>query len=454
MKDIKITVYIVSHNYGRYLQEAIESVLRQTTGKWELLIIDDNSTDNTQEVAALYRNDRRIKILTTKGLGLPSVANLASRLARGEYIIRLDADDVFDENILLVLSNYLDRHPEAAFIFPDYYLVDQQGEVIHCESRQRMYQNNHLLDIPANGACTMIRKTVLLEIGGYREDLGAQDGFDLWTKVLRKHKCANVNLPLFYYRRHGENLTDNHIRIFTARRAIKKDAVKAKLEENRPVIAVIPCRKNYDFVPNLWNKKLGKKTLLDIAVQTCLASSVFDKVVVTSDTDTVKKYLAKYRDPRLSFVKRSSESTLNSRSIVSTLEHITSVLGCAENGITVLSYIQAPFTTTEMLEEAVFTLLLNDTDSAFAVEEIKENVFKRTSFGLMPINFQGRVKSDFDFVFKEIMASLAARHSNFKTGSLTGSRVSYFTIPKDEIFFIQTKRDYEIAKILKRQRKK
>src|SRR5262245_6069839 len=125
----KVTVYVVSHNYGRFLPEAIESVLRQHYEDWELLLIDDNSTDNTAEVMRLYESDPRVRIFRTTGIGLPAVANLALREARGDYLIRLDGDDVFDENILFVMTSYLDRHPELALVFPDYYLMDEGGEI-------------------------------------------------------------------------------------------------------------------------------------------------------------------------------------------------------------------------------------------------------------------------------------------------------------------------------------
>jgi glycosyltransferase involved in cell wall biosynthesis len=115
----RITVYIASRNYGRFLGEAIESVLRQTVDDWELLLIDDGSTDDTSQVMDLYRGHPRIKIHRTDGIGLPAVSNLALREAKGDYIIRLDGDDFFDENILLILGSYLDRDGELALVFPD-----------------------------------------------------------------------------------------------------------------------------------------------------------------------------------------------------------------------------------------------------------------------------------------------------------------------------------------------
>ncbi|MDA7721058.1 glycosyltransferase family 2 protein, partial [Alphaproteobacteria bacterium] len=118
----KISVYIVSHNYGRYVEEAINSVLYQSIDDWELLLFDDGSSDNTYEILAKFENYCRVRVFRTEGLGLQKICNIAVKEARGKYIIRLDGDDVFEPDILLVLSNHLDRNPKVGLVFPDYYL--------------------------------------------------------------------------------------------------------------------------------------------------------------------------------------------------------------------------------------------------------------------------------------------------------------------------------------------
>lgn len=447
-KNTKITVYITSHNYGKYLQDAVESILRQSAEGWELILINDGSSDNTSDIMSLYKNDPRVRFFSTKGIGLPAVANFVLKKSRGKYIMRLDADDVADENIVLVLGTYLDKHPDIALVFPDYYLTDELGGITAQERRQPIHYSNHLLDMPANGACTMIRKEALLALGGYREDLGAQDGFDIWTKIKRAYKCANINLPLFYYRRHGKNLTENHIRIINARREIKKDACAVNLKKFRPITAVIPCRTNYDIYPNLWSMKINGETLLDRAIKTSMASSILDRIVVTCDNPAVKKVIANHKDKRLEFVERSTDSTLNSRPISHTLEHIIRNHGNGWKGITALLYIQAPLTTTSIMEESIYTLVMNDSDSAFAVQEIATPLYKRTPHGLMPISQSGNIKSDFDSIYGETMTSVATRNINLKTGSLAGAKISYFVVPKEESFFINSKMDFEIARSL------
>lgn len=444
----KVTVYVVSHNYGSFLMDAVESVLRQTYDDWEMLIIDDKSTDNTREVMEYYKGDARIRLIHTAGIGLNAVCNLALKEAKGKYIIRLDGDDIFDENALLVLSNYLERNPEFSLVFPDYYLMDEFGEVFGQERRKKLQVANHLLDAPANGACTLTKVEVLKDLGGYREDLRAQDGFDLWSKIVAKYKCANVNLPLFYYRRHGNNLTNKAGHILSARRQIKKDSIFSIQDQHRPFIAVIPCRKNYDFCVDLWDQKLNGKTLLEYSIETCLASKLLDYVFVACDNDAVKKTIEKYDDKRLRFYLRKPESTLRSRSIAGTLDEIAVSVDPERKGVTLVSYVQAPFVTTDTMEESLFTLLMNQTDSTIGVEEVKSNLLRRTPFGLQYINPPSEFVTDFDVVYAEANIAMATKNINLLNGSLTGPKIGNFIVSHDECMFIDNARKLSIARII------
>lgn len=444
----KITVYIASHNYGQYLEEAVESVLRQTVDNWELLIYDDKSTDNTAEVMNCYRGDPRIQLFSTNGVGLPSICNLAIQAARGQYIIRLDGDDVFDENILLVLSNWLDRHPEHAMVFPDFFFIDEHGEVFGHERRTRVFDRSHTLDMPANGACCLIRRDVLLDLGGYREDLGRQDGFDIWVKMLGQHKCANVNIPLFYYRRHSSNLTNGVQHILHARRNIKFDAVAEDLEASRPILAVIPCRKNYDFCPDVWKREIAGKPMLQWSIEKCLRSSLFDKIIIASDNPEVAQIMARFDDPRMTYFERLSQDTIRSKNIAFTLEKITGKFDPDSRGIVVLSYLQAPFVTTASMEEAVSTLVLNKADCSFGVEEIRDRLYRRAANGLQPINPPRGITSDFDLIYREANTALASRSRNIQKGTLTGPYVVNFTVAAEECFFIDSEHDIKIANVI------
>jgi len=435
-------------NQARYLTDAIESVLRQNYTSWELIIIDDNSEDNTQEVLQRYRGTPNISIYKTDGIKLPAVCNFAIAKSQGEYIIRLDGDDIFDENILLVLGSHLDKNEDTVLVFPDYFLLDENGNILSHQRRRRLHRDNHLMEVPPNGACMLIRKSIFKEIDGYREDLGVQDGFDLWTQVHTKYKCDNVNLPLFYYRRHDQNTTNNASVIFGARRKIKQDSAAELLENVRPISVVIPCRQHYDFKEDLWKVELGGETLLKRDLKVCLKSKLFDSVIVTCDNPEAEDCVREFSDSRLSFKPRSRESTIQSTSMAITLEKIVSELDADLNGVTLIRYIQTPFVTVDILEEAVATLVLAGADSAVAVEVIQRQLYRRSGHGLEAINIRGELSSDFDTLYRDASTCVATRNKYFSRGNIIGPSVVGFEVTEKESLFIGSEIQYKLAELL------
>ena len=108
--EFLITVYITNFNYGEYIEKSIESVLNQTIKNFELIIIDDGSTDRSLEILKKYENNKDIKFIKQKNKGLNVTNNIALRISKGKYIIRLDADDWLEKKALELLSNHLGLH--------------------------------------------------------------------------------------------------------------------------------------------------------------------------------------------------------------------------------------------------------------------------------------------------------------------------------------------------------
>ena len=449
MTSCLVTVYIPSHNYGKFVGSAIESVLKQSLSDWELLLIDDGSSDNTLEVLNLYKAHPKIRIFQTQGIGLPAVCNLAISNANGKYLIRLDGDDLFHEDILLVLANQLEQNPNAALAFPDYFLMDDFGDVYHHEQRERIFDGNHIADKPPNGAGTLMRTSILKDLGGYREDLGAQDGLDIWTRIENKFAVKNVNLPLFYYRRHDSNLTKNSYRITAARRQIKKDAIAKEYGDNHPITAIIPCRENFDFRTNLWDAKVGGSTLLERDIKVCLASDLIDHVIVACDNEAAKNTVNKFNDPRLSFFLRDLKSTIRSSNIVPTINAILEkVVQPSINGITVIRYIQTPFVTSGTLDESISSLILNEVDSSLGVRPIKSSLFKRTRNGLDSLNSHQRIATDLDEFYVDSQTFSATRNRCLQKGSVISASAVCFEVSEKESFFINSEEDLIIANSL------
>ena len=159
----KVSVYIVNHNYGNYIEECISSVLNQTFKNYEIIIFDCGSSDHSKDVLKKYENISNINIKLLDNQPLAITNNMAISMSTGEYIMRLDADDYLHENAIGIMSGILDRNSNLGLVFPDYYEIDSEGNIISLISRHN-FKKVKLLDQPAHGACTMVRKENLRDI--------------------------------------------------------------------------------------------------------------------------------------------------------------------------------------------------------------------------------------------------------------------------------------------------
>ena len=195
-----ISVVITTYNYGRYIERAIRSCLDQSMPKnsYEIIVVDDASTDNTALILDNYKDDVRI-ISFTENKGLAAARNEGVKKSKGQFVVFLDADDYIHHDLLKIQSVFLEENHSLDAVSIDYYLVDEK--------------ENHREWIPSQEkpiACgIMFRKDLLIEIGLYDERFRAREEEDLRIRFLEKFKIYPIPLPLYRYRRHGNNLTDN-----------------------------------------------------------------------------------------------------------------------------------------------------------------------------------------------------------------------------------------------------
>lgn len=380
----KVTVYIVSRDYARFLPEAIESVMRQTLRDWELIVIDDGSTDDTPRVLARYEADPRVRIVHQPPRGLIASCNTALRMARGEYIVRLDGDDYFDENALLVLAGVLDANPDVGLVFPDYYVITSAGELVEHVRRKKVDDEVRLLDQPAHGAGTMIRRQSLVDFGGYDESVDCQDGYDLWLKCIDRLRVYNVNLPLFYYRRHPVSLTTNRERILRARRMLKARHVEERYGGALPpVLALVPVRNTSPLGSGWALRPLGARRVLDYTLDALTGLRHVRGIVVTEDPEIDAYARARgvetmSRPPELARPNSPIEPT-----VLHALAHVRKAGFDPE--VVCLTYANAPLRRAEHVEEAINTLLLFKPDSVISVCQSRRLHYQHRLNGLEPL---------------------------------------------------------------------
>lgn len=444
----KITVYIPAHNYGRFLDAAIQSVLKQTMDDWELIVIDDGSTDNTSEVLKPYRTHPKIRILNQENRGLNITNNIALRIARGEYLMRLDADDFLDENILLVLSQVLDTKPGVGLVYPDYYHVDEDGEITEIIRRRKIEEQDGLLELPAHGACTMIRKEVLLEIGGYFEEFDRQDGYGMWLKFIERHHPYNVNLPLFYYRRHGESLSKSRGLILETRRKIKRRVEEEMNLSRKPkVLALVPVVVDAGFTPGNPFTRLMGKPLLERTLEQIQEARSVDRVVVSSNDEEVVAYAQRLEEvdglvrPE-ALVKPTARMADTALHVLRTLEE----RGYVPDAVCVC-YINTPFRRGRHIDEAVDTMTIFGVDSVISITEDLSFFYHHGKNGLTPVNgsLQRTLRLERKALFKENGAIFLSRVDTVLAGKFLGERIGHITMLPEESVRINSEYEFWLA---------
>jgi glycosyltransferase involved in cell wall biosynthesis len=201
-----VSIIMPAYNRSDYISEAIESVLIQNYPKFELVIVDDGSTDNTKEIIHSYK-DERIRYFYKENGGPSSARNYALQKARAEYIIPLDSDDMIAPNYILSHLQHLSNHPDADLIYCDDQLIDEASRPIRVmEHREYSDRKEHIRDMFRAGHSvipfrTFIKRTVFEKIGGYDEGLMIGEDFDLMRRFVKAGlKMVHLNETLYMRR--------------------------------------------------------------------------------------------------------------------------------------------------------------------------------------------------------------------------------------------------------------
>ncbi|HLA59072.1 MAG TPA: glycosyltransferase [Puia sp.] len=210
MSDIKITVLMPAYNTENYIREAIDSVLNQTFRDFELLIINDGSTDQTEHIIRSI-SDPRIVLVTQPNAGVSAALNTGIGLAKGEFIARFDADDVCYPNRLELQYQFVRDNPDYVLIGSDAVYTDKSGEELFYYSC--IGHTNEEIQTSIRQYCPFIHSSVLYrtdivrELGGYDLRAHTFEDYRLWIKFIGKGKVCNFNSPLIYVRLNPESIT-------------------------------------------------------------------------------------------------------------------------------------------------------------------------------------------------------------------------------------------------------
>jgi glycosyltransferase involved in cell wall biosynthesis len=195
-----ISVLVPAHNQEKYIGRCLRSLLSQNFARdaFEIVVIDDSSQDRTPFALELFK-DEILLVRNETNLGLPSSLNRGIRAASAPYVVRVDSDDYVNAEFLRILHLFLSNNRYMDAIACDYLVVDDREEVLE--------RKNCTEDPIACGI--MFRTEQLIDIGLYDESFLLHEDRDLRFRFLQKYKIHRLELPLYRYRRHGANITNN-----------------------------------------------------------------------------------------------------------------------------------------------------------------------------------------------------------------------------------------------------
>ena len=206
MSNPSVSIILPCYNGERFLEDAIQSCLAQSCNDWELIIVDDASTDSTPDIITRFSAQySRIKtILHTTNLGLPAALNSGFSSAHGKYLTWTSDDNQYRPVALAEMQKILEENADVAVVYADYtalYDSENYSQKISVGDPSQIPISNCV------GPCFLYRREVQEQLGGYDEELFLAEDYDFWLRASSEFKMQVLRRDLYLYRCHGQTLT-------------------------------------------------------------------------------------------------------------------------------------------------------------------------------------------------------------------------------------------------------
>lgn len=207
----EVSIVLPTYNGAKYICKSIESCLKQTFRKVELIIVDDGSTQDIPELIKVYQDPRIRYFRHDDNRGLSEALNTGFRNSVGEYLTWTSDDNYYTEDAIEEMVRFLQTYPEVDFVYAESYMIDEgrkdQGlRILRNKPVEGLKVDNYI------GACFLYRRKVYEVIGEYNPQLPLVEDYDYWVRVSRQFKMQRLFRPLYHYRFHADALTSKHNR--------------------------------------------------------------------------------------------------------------------------------------------------------------------------------------------------------------------------------------------------
>ena len=222
-----ITVIIPAYNSGKFISQAVQSVLEQDCAPYEVLVIDDGSTDDTKAVLSQF--DKSIKYFYQENRGPSSARNMGINMAKGEYIAFLDADDLWAPGKLEVQLEFLESHRDIGLVFSDIEQFDEEKILERPCIAEQVFEPGKATQVPLREAfvklliknfiptnTVMVRRECFKKAGLFDEGLRIVEDRDMWLRIAAHFKVARIPLVLCKRRLHGSNISGDQERYISS----------------------------------------------------------------------------------------------------------------------------------------------------------------------------------------------------------------------------------------------
>ncbi len=311
----KITILMPVYNGEKYIYKAIKSILNQTFANFEFLIINDGSTDQSIEIIKSFKDPRIYVVSNNKNLGLINTLNKGLDLARGEYIARMDCDDISLSYRLAKQVEFMDKHHEVG-VCGSWIKFIQTGKIFkypinHDQIKALMFINNGLAHPTAMMRTSVLRKNKLYYNSSYKH----VEDYDLWVRISKISCLANIPEVLLRYRLHEKQISQEYsveqksnLKVILIKQ-LKTLTLDFKKKELQLHISILSNEKVNRFKAKNWIKKLkltNSKTKI-------YAQKPFDKILKNLWFNITLKSFRIYLNDiktliRMFFIKHSKKS--------------------------------------------------------------------------------------------------------------------------------------------------
>ncbi|MCA9932336.1 MAG: glycosyltransferase [Anaerolineales bacterium] len=211
-----VTIIIPAYNAERFIHTTIESVLEQTYPSWELIVVNDGSTDSTEKIVSQVQ-DNRIKIICQTNQGLSAARNSGILQAKGTYLSFLDADDKWHPSFLSQCTHTLETNLDIAAVYTHHYHIDESDTVLPTQGRPTVSQSNFHKRLLEGGffppVTVMVRANTLKQHGLFDTELTSVEDWDMWLRLSKEHYFQCIPQLLAYYRVYPGSMSTNAARM-------------------------------------------------------------------------------------------------------------------------------------------------------------------------------------------------------------------------------------------------